>query len=519
MLANMQIFRKQTLYISGSFLAGFAVMTVELISSRIVAPIIGSSVFTWTSVIGVTLLGLAVGSFIGGKIADNAKGDWPLPLSFLISFVSVSLIPLLAEHSNFITDSSNSILKLNLDLSIYLFLLPALAIGLIQPIILKKFADDFSKIGSRYGILSFAWSTGGILGVFLTGFFFISNIGSQETIWLMSIILFLMGGIFSIKTRDKKIILLFILCIFILPILIYIAKQKTSIPNVVFQKETNYYDAKVVDAYLPEYGNSRILTLDFDFHSIQPENKIKDYTEMYPIFSDLKKDIKNILIIGAGAYTMPKYFKNYYKDADVSVIEIDGDMVEIGNTFFDLKKYDIKTIVGDAKIVMKKNNEKYDVIFGDAYNSFISVPWYLLTEEWNNEIREKLNSGGVYAINFIGSIAGVKSEFTRSVLNTFKIAFPNYYVFAFGENREDVQNVVLIGIKGELPESAEELRQKLLIGPNSFLADTIIPVATIDDSPSIILTDNFAPVEKLMAPTIKSYFPKNLFQLRSILSP
>src|SRR3989344_7953903 len=140
----MKILSKQTLYILSSFLAGFSVMTVELIAGRLVAPIIGSSVFTWTSVIGITLLGLALGSFMGGQIADKMEGRKSLPLAFLVSSILVFSIPILAENTNFITNSSSSILKLNLYLSVYLFLLPTLAIGLIQPIILKKFTDDFS---------------------------------------------------------------------------------------------------------------------------------------------------------------------------------------------------------------------------------------------------------------------------------------------------------------------------------------------------------------------------------------
>ena len=215
---------------------------------------------------------------------------------------------------------------------------------------------------------------------------------------------------------------------------------------------------------------------------------------------------------------MPKHFKNYYKDTDVSVVELDPEMISVGNAFFDLEKYNIKTIVGDAKVVINKNEEKYDVIFGDAYNSFISVPWYLLTKEWNDEVKNKLKENGIYAVNFIGSISETKSLFANSVLNTFKISFPNFYVFAFGVKPEYTQNIVLVGINGELPLSDTELRQKLLLGENSFLAKKIISAESFKEPAPVILTDNFSPVEKLMEPTIKSFFPKNLYELKSIFS-
>src|SRR3989344_8102288 len=91
----MKLFNEKIFYVASSFLAGFAVMTVELISSRIVAPIIGSSVFTWTSVIGITLLGLAAGSYVGGQIADKKDVEKSFPLSFLVSAILVALIPTL----------------------------------------------------------------------------------------------------------------------------------------------------------------------------------------------------------------------------------------------------------------------------------------------------------------------------------------------------------------------------------------------------------------------------------------
>ena len=511
---SLHMVNKKIPYIAASFIAGFSVMTVELISSRIVAPIIGSSVFTWTSVIGITLLGLSIGSLVGGKFADKIENKNILSLSFLISSVSVFIIPILSKNTDFLINSSNSILWLNLLLSTYLFLLPAMAIGTIQPIILKKFADDFSKIGSEYGILSAIWSIGSVLGVFLTGFIFISIIGSAETVFFIATILLLTGIMFLDK--DKKNIQLYVLVIFLGLISFYFLQQKAIGETVVFQKETNYYDAKVVDAYIPNFGQSRILFLDIDSHSIQPE-KINDYfyPEMYPVFYYLKKDIKNILVIGAGAYTMPKYFKEYYKDSAVSVIEMDPDLKKIGEDYFNLKKYDINTIVGDAKIIINKDPKKYDLIFGDAYNSFISVPWYLLTKEWNEELKNKLNDNGIYAINFIGSIDGIKSEFTKSVLNTFKLSFPNFYIFVFGTDPEKTQNIVLVGIKGELPLKESDLYEKL-IREKSFLYKRMYPAESFVNSTSTIITDDFAPVEKLMTPIMIDFLPQNINFVKNI---
>ena len=110
----MFILNKKNLYLLGSFIAGFSIMTVELISSRIVAPIIGSSVYTWTSVIGITLLGLSIGSWFGGMLGDKIKNSSLLSYVFFISAILVSIIPTLAQNTKIILNSSNSILLLNL---------------------------------------------------------------------------------------------------------------------------------------------------------------------------------------------------------------------------------------------------------------------------------------------------------------------------------------------------------------------------------------------------------------------
>ena len=507
---------QKILYIASSFLAGFSVMVVELISSRIVAPIIGASVFTWTSVIGLTLLGLALGGWVGGKIADSAKSNRPLPLALLCSGLCIALIPTLAGYTNFITNSSDSILILNLLVSFYLFFIPACAIGTIQPLILKKYADTFASIGSKYGTLSASWSLGSMVGVFLTGFVLISTIGSTQTIWLVSLILFFLGAVYALK--DTRVLILFALTLCILVSLFYINEQNSS-SSVLFKKETNYFSAKVIDTNLPLLGDSRILLLDMDIHSVQSvESRTKIYTDMHPIFSYITPHIQDILVLGAGAYTLPKHFKEYYTDSNVTVVETDPEMIPIGNTYFDLERFSIRTEIDDAKLFVHKTKKTYDLIFGDTYNSYISVPWYLLTKEWNTEVRTKLNKNGVYAINFIGSLEGESSAFTKSVTRTFALSFPNYYVFTFGGDSSAIQNIVLVGVNGDLPIVEKDLIKSLLKGGHGQLARSVTPRSAINDSESLILTDNFSPVERLMSPTITKYFPENLKYIQNILA-
>jgi spermidine synthase len=515
----------RTAYVISSFLAGFSLMTIELTSARIVAPILGNSVFTWTSVIGTTLLGLTVGSYIGGKIADkktDPDDHSTISTVIIVSAIAVSLIPMLVGTTKYLLQISDSIVLLNIIISIYLFLLPASMIGMIQPIILKLYANNFSNLGAQYGRLSALWSTGSILGVFLTGFLFTSYIGSKETIWIISLLLYLIGAIFSYKDRKKLAMLIGIpMAALALIYGLYHFSEKNrptaTAAQAIFDQETDYYRARVFDRHIPGFGDSRLLTLDFDTHSIDPETPNEYfYPEIYPVFSflmpqDNHKNADSMLVIGAGAYTLPKYLKKYYPDSTVQVIENDPALVDIGKRYFGLDTSQIATKIGDARLTLPKINQKYDLIFGDAYNSFISVPWYLLTKEWNDTVKDKLGENGVYAVNFIGSLNGPGKEFSHDVIGTFRKTFKNYYVFYFADASTDIGNIIVIGINGDAPLSESALKAKLEGSAYRSLSQRLIPKDSIDLNDSIVLTDDFSPDEHLMQPIMEKYFPLNLY--------
>ena len=331
-------------YYITSFVAGFILMTVELTASRICAPIIGSSIFTWTSVIGSVLLGLSIGSLIGGKIIDkyskNYSGEKLLSFALLISSLLVYLIIPLSKIVSSLLDKSFSIMSLSIIVCFTLFLLPSIAIGSISPIIFHLYVSDINNIGKKYAILSSLWSLGSILGVFVTGFYFISRLGSSITIYVVSVILFILFLYFytinlnshGSRLRRELLLICILIIIFLAFLLTYPHGKSLLREKIVYEKETEYYRAMVVDYDLyPQYGKNRWLFLDIDSHSIQMEKATKSfYTDIYPVFSIFSNSINKIHIIGAGAYTLPINLKKYYYESEVSVSEIDPELEKIG---------------------------------------------------------------------------------------------------------------------------------------------------------------------------------------------
>jgi predicted membrane-bound spermidine synthase len=514
-------------YYISAFIAGFSLMTVELTSSRIVAPIIGSSIFTWTSVIGTILLGLAIGNLIGGKITDKYSkiyGELVLAISALISSVFVYLIIPLSKNTDIFIGKSFSIITVSIVVCIFLFLLPSIAIGSISPIIFDLYVNDIKNIGKKYGILSGLWSLGSILGVFITGFYFISKIGSSGTIYLISVIFLILFFFFFFKNLKKEISLfknkiilgIMIFILFLLSLYFFTNKKLPISAKIIHSEETGYYDLKVVDYNLyPFLGKNRILFLDLDSHSISTEKTSKlFYTDIYPAFSAFSDKINKIHIIGAGAYTLPINLRKYYPESEISVSEIDPRIEKIGNDYFNLAKYNISTEIVDARIKFSNNKqgmEKYDLIYGDAYNSFISVPWHLLTKEFVISLKNNLNDDGIYAINFIGTVEGNNSEIFESIYQTVNEVFPNNYIFSFGFDPHEVQSITIFGINNDKYIDQKTLLKKLsLIDTDKFLSRILLDKNKINNrmgmKKGIILTDDFSPIEYMMTGLMKEYF-------------
>jgi len=290
-------------------------------------------------------------------------------------------------------------------------------------------------------------------------------------------------------------------------------KIKNEGKNVVFSKETNYYKIRVVDIdNFLNFSNSRILFLDSDSHSVENKNgeDLPIYTNIYPVFTVFNKNIKDIFTIGGGSYSIAKRFSEFYPESKVSVSEIDPEVTKTAENYFNLKQYPINTIFEDGRVYLQKNEKKYDLIFGDAYNSFITVPWHLMTFEFNELVKSRLEKDGVYAVNFISTLKD-ENDFFKSMLTTFKKTFDNFYIFVYGETEENPQNIILVGVNSDKTMGYDELLKEVgKVKNGEFLSQRIIPNNSLKNlSNTLVLRDDFSPVEFLMLPLVDQYLKYN----------
>ena len=176
------------------FSASFCVMVIELVAARILAPAIGVSLYTWTSIIGVILAGIALGNYVGGKIADKYASPTLLAtVIFAGTLATLAILPL-AKSVTTIQWFSSLHLMLNSTLNVLcIFFLPALILSMISPLVIKLSLADLGQTGGVVGTIYACSTAGSILGTFMTGFFFILWFGTRTTVWLVVAILFLLG--------------------------------------------------------------------------------------------------------------------------------------------------------------------------------------------------------------------------------------------------------------------------------------------------------------------------------------
>jgi len=476
------------------FLCSAAILVLEILAGRMLAPYVGVSLETYTGIIGVVLAGISLGTWAGGRLADRADPRRLLAPAVILggglALLAVPLVRVVGEASE--GGSRNASIVL---ISFAGFFAPAAVLAAVTPITVKLQLRDLRETGRVVGLLSALGTAGAILGTFATGFLLIAALPSRPIVLGLGVALVAVGmavWLWLGRRTDP------------FPAAALSLAVAAGVAGLVGGKspcdwESAYFCGRIIpDAVRP---SGRLLLMDTIRHSYVDLN---DPRHLEFSYSRAVRDAVDstyapgtpldALHIGGGGFTLPRYLAATRPGTRSLVLEIDGELVDQAKERLGLVTGpELQVKVGDARVSLRDlDDDAYDLVMGDAFGS-LSVPWHLTTREFVREIRRVLRPGGIYVLNLIDF---PPNDFFESEVATLLEAFPHvalvapdYQLDGFGGNW------VLVSSDRPLPLRA--IRRRAAVGGDGFAVVSGERLRRLaGDAP--VLRDEYAPVDQLI---------------------
>ena len=468
------------------FIAAAAVLVLEIVAGRILAPYVGVSLQTFTGIIGTVLAAIALGAWAGGRLADRndpAKLLGPVLIGGgLLAVLSPALVAVVGVGAT--GEDPGTIVIL----AFIGFFAPAAVLSMITPIAGKLMIDSLDKAGSVVGNLSAIGTGGALFGTFVTGFVLIASVPSRPITWIVGGILVLFGAAAALG-RSRHLIVPGIVA----AVGVFIVSAAIAAPC---DYETPYSCARIrTDA---NRDTGRLLILDTFVNSYVDLDDPAYLSLRYAIVIDAvvrtlaPAGPLDIAFIGGGGYTLPRMYQAT-RGGSSTVLELDPALENISIDTLGLEPGPwLTTRVGDARMTIRSLEDgSFDIVVGDAFSGR-SVPWHLTTVEFLTDVRAKLSDSGFYVMN---TIDHPPTRFARAELVTIAEVFPHVAVvapqgyFDFGRGG----NFVLVGSLMPIDADAVEA-----LVPNAEIA--LVDDAALSWSEGArLLVDGFAPVDQLLS--------------------
>jgi spermidine synthase len=497
------------------FIASFCMLVIEGVAGRILAPCVGVSLYTWTSIIGVVLGGISAGAYLGGVIADRYPRVPTLGWILFLSGMGALSIPALTHWAGGTFFSTHVMVRILLITAITFFI-PSCLLGMVLPVVVKLILGNLEKTGNVVGKVYAISTLGSILGTFAAGFFLISWLGTRDLLFAMGILLFLAAPLFGGFFAQKRRIALFIIMLSLSGLWYRCGFDPGLEPDTLFFKESNYYTLKLRGSRGND-GNSLItLYLDSLTHSCSnPDDPlhlvyryIRSYREIFE-WQAAQKGSFRTLFIGGGGYTFPRYVEARYPNAGIDVVEIDPEVTRTSQKYLGISPASrIRTFNEDGRwfVMNRKGEGEYDFIFKDAFND-LSIPYHLTTREFVMELKRLLKNDGLLLTNVIDRFE--KGSFLPSYIRTLEEVFGKGHVhlILLGslQDGRGVENRIVIASPQRL--DLEELTGSLKsIGENDRISYPMPQEQLqheLNQFSPVVLTDDYVPVDNLTAPNFR----------------
>ncbi|HXL38812.1 MAG TPA: fused MFS/spermidine synthase [Ktedonobacteraceae bacterium] len=502
------------------FVAGASSLAVELSASRLLAPYFGTSLFVWANLIGLILLYLTIGYYLGGRIADR----YPRPevlytltitAAFLISLIPFLSKPILQWSQSSFASYSVGVFYGSLISVILLFAVPMILLGCVSPFAIRLRIERLGKSGRTAGQLYAISTAGSILGTFLPVLYLIPTIGTYRTFFTFAVALLLVSivGLASTRfdspgSRRRRINSSFLPILLLIPMALSVLTIQGPIKAafgsngggvLITERESVYNYIQVV-----KVGEETQLILNegVGIHSIYNPNSILtegpwDYFMIAPYFNNppfTQNQVRKVAIIGLGGGTAVREFTTAYGPIPIDGVEIDNAIVNMGRQYFHMNEPNLHVVLQDGRYFLQTNSQKYDVVAIDAYQQPY-IPFQLTTQEFFQEVRNHLTPSGVTVIN--AGRTGTDLRLVNALAQTMHSVFPNVYII----DTARFTNSMVIGTNSPTSLNNFMINTGNLTNPllqNVARESILYGNIREEHSRTVYFTDDRAPVEQLI---------------------
>jgi SAM-dependent methyltransferase len=480
-----------------TFLAAASVLVLEIAAGRLLAPYVGVSLTTYTGIIGAILAGIALGAWLGGRAADVVG---PLPLigpSFILGGASaIAAVPVVGViGSARLGDGLVPIVAL----ATAGFVVPAAVLSAIAPMLVRGTLTDLASSGSIVGRLSAIGTVGAIAGTFLTGFVLLGLLPTRVLIVSVGIGLAVVGLVLTVWLRQtgRGTTLLLMAAVSAT------GGLAAGLPSPC-DAESSYYCIDIrTDPAKPDV---RVLVLDDLTHAAVD---LRDPTDLefgyLRRFADVTAAFRaelgpapDVLHIGGGGFTFPRYLEAMHADARQIVLELDPRVFEIAQTELGYVPTEgIEVRLGDARQSIRDlPTDAFDLVFGDAFGG-LAVPWHLTTTAFLDEVARVLRPDGAYVANLIDY---PPLGFVRAEAATAATRFAHVAVISGRRTIEGDSGGNLVLVASDTPIDRAPAEAAIAAWGEAEETAILTSRAEVDafiGSP-VVLTDDFAPVDQLL---------------------
>ena len=483
------------------FVVGTGSLGAEIAAVRLMSPYFGASTIVWANTIGIVLVALSIGYWVGGRFADRhpeVRGLLLLTLAASILLAAVPFVsdPLLGLAVGALDSISAGAFLGSLFGVLMLVAIPVLLLGAVTPWALKLAVSDVESMGTVAGRLYALSTAGSLAGTLLSALVLIPLFGTQRTFLIFALAIAVVAVVGLRPVWRYALVPAVMAVLIALPV----GTLKASDDAIVLtETETEYQYARVL-----EYpGGARTLELNEGqaVHSLYlPDTVLTDNVwdgNLVLPFVGLDAPPERIAILGNAAGTTARAYERFFPEAAIDGVEIDEELSGLGERYFEMDNPRLELFHEDARPFLRRIDRSYDAIMIDAYRQPY-IPFYLTTQEFFETARDKLTPGGVVIIN-AGHPAG-DDQLEQVLAATMGSVFPHVL-------RDPIEDTNTLLVASEQPISAENLEA---IIPE--LPPELQPVAREEAAnlaPPLpggeIYTDDRAPVEFLIDRSIVEY--------------